>query len=96
MKVNKCEYFQNDTGCCFGQKNAPKCYCDDTDDCTVLDTSKLRSKNKSSGITFKVSAELNWEKICRHIIFTYNLDEKEIGKYLSDNIEDFAIIKVNT
>lgn len=86
MLVENCKYYNK--GRCMAQKNTPTCYYDLDDDCK-------KYKPDSMGIVLNINAELNWEKICKHIIYTYNLDETEIAQYLTDNIVEFADIKVN-
>ena len=83
---NKCKY--NDNGYCTGQKNAPKCYYNANNECD-----KYNPKNQNiKGIRVDIKASLNWEKICRYLIYTYNLNEEEIGSYLEKNLLDYAKI----
>ena len=82
--MEKCKYL-NKYGGCNGQKDAPKCRYDLHENCE-----KFRPKSGNIGINVNVGAELNWEKICRYLVFTYQLDENEIGRYLKEHLIDYV------
>jgi len=84
-KLEKCEHRFN--GHCNAQKNMPECNYNLKDDCK-------KYKPIPKGISAKIDAQLNWEKICRYLIFTYNLDETEIGNYLTEHAMEYVDIKL--
>jgi hypothetical protein len=84
--MEKCKY--NDNGNCTGQKCAPKCYYDLHDDCK-------KYKPVTRGISVDIKTELDWEKICRYLIYNYGIDEEEVGNYIRGHITEYVDIKVD-
>lgn len=86
--MNKCEYDHH--GNCFAQKDTPKCYYDKDESCKRYLPDCKTETTSTKGISFKINTELNWEKICRNIIFTYGLDEEEIARSIEKNFTDYV------
>lgn len=45
--------------------------------------------------TINISTDLKWEKICKYIINTYNINEEEVCQYIIDHSNDFIEVKLS-
>ncbi len=83
--METCKYNKN--GGCTAQKYAPECCYNLNDDCK-------KYKPSVNSVTLKVDAKLNWERVARHLIFQYQVNEAELVNYIREHMTDFVDVKI--